>query len=115
MTNLSKVKAEIERRLKGYDPDYTSAGKELEELLSLIGSLEEDKAGSDDEMPDFSTLGGVLRRLQWLENDSLFGSNEGMDVCVHFGSMHRPCRIVGIYLDSSSSKEQIRIDLFPKK
>lgn len=37
-----KLNAEIERRLVRYDPDYTSAGRELKELLSFIVSLQQE-------------------------------------------------------------------------
>ena len=36
---LEDVRKELERRLIGYDADYTSAGKELKALLSFIDNL----------------------------------------------------------------------------
>lgn len=41
--DAEKLKAEIERRLEKYDPDYTSAGFELKELLSFIDSLQHEQ------------------------------------------------------------------------
>ena len=40
MSNIDKIKAEIEKRLELYDPAYTNAGTELKNLLSFIESLE---------------------------------------------------------------------------
>lgn len=42
-----KLNAEIERRLVRYDPDYTSAGRELKELLSFIVSLQQEQPEID--------------------------------------------------------------------
>ena len=39
MTQIEQIKAEIERRLVKYDPDYTDAGQELQEMLAFIDSL----------------------------------------------------------------------------
>lgn len=41
--DAERLKAEIERRLERYDPDYTNAGSELKELLSLITSLQQER------------------------------------------------------------------------
>lgn len=38
---IEKIKAEVEKRLKLYDPDYVSAGKELKRILFFIESLEQ--------------------------------------------------------------------------
>ena len=46
MTQIEQIKAEIERRLVKYDPDYTDAGQELQEMLAFIDSL-------PAESPDF--------------------------------------------------------------
>lgn len=58
-------------------------------------------------------LGDLLARLKELHEESLFEDNE--QICVHLwrGSVQYKCRIVGVYLDFSSSKEEVRIDLFP--
>lgn len=41
--DAEKLKADIEKRLERYDPHYTNAGKELERLLSLITSLQQEQ------------------------------------------------------------------------
>ena len=41
--DAEKLIAEIERRLKRYDPDYTNAGSELKELISFITSLQQER------------------------------------------------------------------------
>lgn len=40
--DAEKLIAEIERRLERYDPNYTSAGFELKELLSFVTSLQKE-------------------------------------------------------------------------
>ena len=65
--------------------------------------------------PNFSNLKDVMLRLSELYTDSQFGDNEKVEACLHMGSRHIRCRIVGIYLSCSSSKEELRIDLFPEK
>lgn len=37
------LKADIEKRLERYDPNYTNAGKELQRLLSIIASLQQEQ------------------------------------------------------------------------
>lgn len=61
---------------------------------------------------DFKKLGFLLNRMKELHESSLFGDNETVNVVLHRGCQHLPCRIVGAYLDTSSSKEEIRIDVF---
>jgi hypothetical protein len=46
--HADKLIAEIERRLKRYDPDYTSAGSELKELLSFVASIKQEQPDNED-------------------------------------------------------------------
>ena len=39
MTQIEQIKAELQKRLLKYDPDYTDAGQELQEVLTFIDSL----------------------------------------------------------------------------
>ena len=39
MTQIEQIKAELQKRLLKYDPDYTDAGQELQEVLAFIDSL----------------------------------------------------------------------------
>lgn len=45
--DAEKLIDEIERRLKKYDPNYTSAGLELKELLSFVTSLQQEQSEGD--------------------------------------------------------------------
>lgn len=65
--------------------------------------------------PNFSKLKDVRERLEELNQDSLYKDNELVRCTLHRGSQHIRCRIVGVYLSTSSSKEEIVIDLFPEK
>ena len=46
--DAEKLIAEIKRRLKRYDPDYTSAGSELKGLLSFVASLQREQPDNED-------------------------------------------------------------------
>ena len=69
MTNTEKIKAEIERRLEKYDPDYTSAGRELEKLLSFIASLQQEQpeVDLDEEVDKFLNETGAP--YAWCNDD----------------------------------------------
>ena len=60
---------------------------------------------------DLNILGNLLRRLNDEREDALFGDDEMVDVALRLGTRTIKCRIVGVYLDFSSSKEKLRIDL----
>ena len=45
--DAEKLKAEIEIRLEKYDPNYTSAGLELQELLAFINYLQQEQSDVD--------------------------------------------------------------------
>lgn len=62
MTQIQAIKAEIERRLKQYDPDYVSAGKELKALLSFIESLEKEPAVAINTWQDLQSVYVVTKR-----------------------------------------------------
>lgn len=61
---------------------------------------------------DLNELGSLLARLNELCEDSLYGEKERVRVHLRRGNGSLNCRIVGVYLDTSSSKEEITIDLF---
>lgn len=61
---------------------------------------------------DLNELGSLLARLNELREDSLYGEKERVRVHLRRGNGSLNCRIVGVYLDTSSSKEEITIDLF---
>lgn len=64
---------------------------------------------------DLNVLGNLLRRLNEEREDALFDDNEKISVVLRQGTRSIECRIVGVYLDYSSSKEELRIDLSPIK
>lgn len=61
---------------------------------------------------NLNELGSLLARLNELCKDSLYGKEERIRVHLRRGNGSLNCRIVGVYLDTSSSKEEITIDLF---
>lgn len=61
---------------------------------------------------NFDELGALLARLNELREESLFGEKERVRVHLRRGNGSLNCRIVGVYLDTSSSKEEITIDVF---
>ena len=92
MTQIEQIKAELQKRLLKYDPDYTDAGQELQEMLAFVDSLPADskierkgmqKALSDmsafiDSLPAESCLSecnfkeylrGVFEANNGIEND----------------------------------------------
>ena len=74
MTQIEQVKAEIERRLNGYDPDYTSAGKELEALLLFIDSLPAEQS------ENIGKLEEEYKRFKNSTNDGV----SGLDIARYF-------------------------------
>ena len=64
---------------------------------------------------DLNVLGNLLRRLEEEREDALYDDNEKIKVVLRQGTRIVECRIVGVYLDYSSSKEELRIDVCPIK
>ena len=64
MNQIEVIKAEIERRLKQYDPDYVSAGKELKALLSFIESLEQEQFAGETMMENDKIDTGFTRMME---------------------------------------------------
>lgn len=62
------------------------------------------------------TIGGLLERLNELKDYGLlYGDNEEVRYHVKLGSISRDCRVVGVSLENSSSKEMIVFELSPLK
>ena len=68
--DAEKLRAEIERRLIGYDPDYTSAGSELKKLLSFITSLQQEQPEADGDDGKFVK---ILVRKEFAEQFQRLG------------------------------------------
>lgn len=81
MDKIQKIHQEIERRLEKYDPDYTSAGSELKELLSFVTSLQQEQPDVDLEVNLESYISNKLRKLGAdLINHKPYSFNRGVNV-----------------------------------
>lgn len=60
---------------------------------------------------NFRSVGDVIKRLGELQEDAIYGEKTNIRLHLHSGSLNRDLKIVGMYLDFSSSKEEITIDV----
>ena len=67
MTQIEQIKAELQKRLLKYDPDMTNAGRELQEVLAFIDSLQAESCLSDCNFKEY--LRGVFEANNGIEND----------------------------------------------